>query len=640
VNTDWYYKVGDRELGPVPAEELRHRAAETQIHPHTLVRKGPSGPWIRADQVHGLISPAGLAGAAAPHPANAGTHHAHPPPLPRSRNHGGGRSWAALALAVVAALLGVLTGLASVGLFFRARQPEETLQSPAGPEPVAERPADQRPDPSAVEPASKPAKVTTGEKPPAAAAKPGPEKEPGTEKPAAPVGKPDQAPAIDPARSDVVRDKTEPGRVGPEKPDQRAPAPKGTNDIGPGKPSQPGEAAPGPAISLPGEMTPAAKPEKKPDRKPGEAAPRAQGDWRIEQLAKIYLEVVPVFNHWRVLEDELAPLRPQLASAVMLCNQLEHRFAQLQARLASLRDTLDAVSSDSKTSDLTINNLRANVADCQREMTVLSGSLAQARASRAGLEVKVRQLQTQQASLVQSVDRNTQQWISLCDPLGKLGRQTHERTLELAAGWISPERKIALPYLARGFSRLRLEQYDRALEDFQSAAEADPRLAGLCSAARAYALSRQGESRKSGTEFAKALKLDPTRSEVHLLRGQVYVEQGKYTQAEKELRTAVRLGENSAEARDALALLLAACPHESVCDGRKAVEYATEACKLSRWRNWVHLDTLAAACAEAADFDAAVKWAKQAIDLAPAESREAIEKRLSLYQAGKPYRMK
>ncbi len=50
---------------------------------------------------------------------------------------------------------------------------------------------------------------------------------------------------------------------------------------------------------------------------------------------------------------------------------------------------------------------------------------------------------------------------------------------------------------------------------------------------------------------------------------------------------------------------------------------------------------MAAACAEAGDFDSAVKWQKKAIDLLPTENRSQQlpqqEARLRFYEAGIPY---
>jgi hypothetical protein len=56
----------------------------------------------------------------------------------------------------------------------------------------------------------------------------------------------------------------------------------------------------------------------------------------------------------------------------------------------------------------------------------------------------------------------------------------------------------------------------------------------------------------------------------------------------------------------------------------------------------MYVDTLAAAYAEAGDFEAAVKWQKKAIHLLTKEEaakwRDKLEERLKLYQSGKTYR--
>jgi len=97
-----------------------------------------------------------------------------------------------------------------------------------------------------------------------------------------------------------------------------------------------------------------------------------------------------------------------------------------------------------------------------------------------------------------------------------------------------------------------------------------------------------------------------------------------------------------ASAMNNLAWFQATSPRAELRDGAKAIENATKSCELTKWKNAIYVDTLAAAYAEASDFDAAVKWQRQAIDLLPedvsAESRADYESRLKLYESGKPYR--
>jgi hypothetical protein len=83
------------------------------------------------------------------------------------------------------------------------------------------------------------------------------------------------------------------------------------------------------------------------------------------------------------------------------------------------------------------------------------------------------------------------------------------------------------------------------------------------------------------------------------------------------------------------------CGPREFRDRAKAIENATKACELTYWKKAGYVGTLAAAYAEASDFDSAVKWHKKAFDLLPEEQRptyQAIyESRLKLYQSGKPY---
>ena len=74
-------------------------------------------------------------------------------------------------------------------------------------------------------------------------------------------------------------------------------------------------------------------------------------------------------------------------------------------------------------------------------------------------------------------------------------------------------------------------------------------------------------------------------------------------------------------------------------DQRQAVESATRACELTGWKEAGYLDTLAAAYADAGDFDAAVKWQTKASSLySNTEDKITGEARLNLYRERKPYR--
>jgi hypothetical protein len=90
----------------------------------------------------------------------------------------------------------------------------------------------------------------------------------------------------------------------------------------------------------------------------------------------------------------------------------------------------------------------------------------------------------------------------------------------------------------------------------------------------------------------------------------------------------------------ALAWLLATCPKDSHRNGKLAIIYATQACKLTHWQVPSCLVVLAAAYAENRQFQEAVKWQKKALEFPgyDKEGKEDLLKRLKLYERGESYR--
>ena len=85
----------------------------------------------------------------------------------------------------------------------------------------------------------------------------------------------------------------------------------------------------------------------------------------------------------------------------------------------------------------------------------------------------------------------------------------------------------------------------------------------------------------------------------------------------------------------------ATCPDEKYRDGKKAVELAKTAIeKAGKDADWSYHAALAAAYAEAGDFELAVAEQRKALDdkSLDAEDRKKMETRLELYRAKKPFR--
>ncbi len=90
-----------------------------------------------------------------------------------------------------------------------------------------------------------------------------------------------------------------------------------------------------------------------------------------------------------------------------------------------------------------------------------------------------------------------------------------------------------------------------------------------------------------------------------------------------------------------LAWLQATHPVAELRNGKEAILNATKACELTNWDDGSFIDTLAAAYAEAGDFETAVKWQKKAIALVTKPWHHMLDvgmkARLELYESGKSY---
>jgi HEAT repeat protein len=93
-----------------------------------------------------------------------------------------------------------------------------------------------------------------------------------------------------------------------------------------------------------------------------------------------------------------------------------------------------------------------------------------------------------------------------------------------------------------------------------------------------------------------------------------------------------------------LAWLLAACPDPNVRNAKNAVQCGTKACELTGWKTPSCLAALAAAYAEAGDFDGAIRYEQKCIEISLAMNGDQdpalpqARSRLQLYQAHKPFR--
>ncbi len=134
---------------------------------------------------------------------------------------------------------------------------------------------------------------------------------------------------------------------------------------------------------------------------------------------------------------------------------------------------------------------------------------------------------------------------------------------------------------------------------------------------------------------------DPPPPEHELwLTGIYWAERGQHAAALTAYEQAIKSDPDDFLALKDLAWVLATCPEDRIRDGKRAVELAKRACELSSWEVAICVETLAAAYAEASDFEAASDTQRKAISMLSTKDprMEPYRSRLALYVSHKTYR--
>ena len=143
---------------------------------------------------------------------------------------------------------------------------------------------------------------------------------------------------------------------------------------------------------------------------------------------------------------------------------------------------------------------------------------------------------------------------------------------------------------------------------------------------------------KAVSHWSEVIRSDSKDSAAYIGRGLAYRELRDYDDAIADYNEAIRIDPKYSRAYNARAWIWATCPDVRFRDGQRAVASATRACELDPAKASINIGTLAAAYAEAGDFENAVKWQLRAIQVAPTSDQANFQTRLDLFRSGKPYR--
>jgi tetratricopeptide (TPR) repeat protein len=237
-------------------------------------------------------------------------------------------------------------------------------------------------------------------------------------------------------------------------------------------------------------------------------------------------------------------------------------------------------------------------------------------------------------------------------------------------GYFPAHYKLALAYYTKGRDADAWRHLERALSIYPSHAEAH-NLMGLIR-------YRQGRSQEATDFYRRAIALDPYRAQYHHNFGLALMKQEDWSAAATAFRDETELQPDAIESfhglgyvlarqgnyQDALlawrrtleinpqfwptvyevAWVLATCPENGIRDGAEALRLAHRLPFDPKKPNSARLEVLAAAYAETGQFSEAIKTAEQMQQLPVVSGTSLIpvtgrEERLSLYKAGRPYRL-
>lgn len=199
----------------------------------------------------------------------------------------------------------------------------------------------------------------------------------------------------------------------------------------------------------------------------------------------------------------------------------------------------------------------------------------------------------------------------------------------------------AASFYELGMIAFRSGQPDNGLSYCQQSHSINPKSVPTLLAIISH-FAANGESKKAEPYCEKVKLLASGHPRVEYQLGQIELIKKKYKAAVAHFQTAVDANPRMVTAANNLAWILATNNDEKIRNGERAVKAAILACEATGYRDYRLFSTLAAAYAEAGDFQNAIKITKRGIEMATAKGDtstvNSCNERLKLFEANKPYR--
>ena len=197
--------------------------------------------------------------------------------------------------------------------------------------------------------------------------------------------------------------------------------------------------------------------------------------------------------------------------------------------------------------------------------------------------------------------------------------------------------KFANGYFNRGELRYDRREFAPAITDYTEAIRLNPKDAGAYNS-RGHAYYRLNQFRSALADYTSAIRFDPANAAAYTNRGDAQADLGSYAEAVKDYQMAVKINPRLGRAYQSAAWLMATCPDETYRDESRAVETAEKAIELDGDDSPLYLETLAAAQANAGQFEEAAQTQQKAVKLVGDSDRGRAKRRLALYQKGVAFR--